>query len=70
MSAADADQTGQASAVHNASRQLGATLGVAVVGSIVLSRASLAGGLRVGFEVIAVLLVLAAIAVATLIRSR
>lgn len=70
VSAADAHQTGQASAIHNASRQLGATLGVAVVGSIVLSHSSIASGLQVAFEVVAVVLVLAAGAILALIRSR
>jgi DHA2 family methylenomycin A resistance protein-like MFS transporter len=39
VSAAPLEKTGQASAIHNAGRQLGATLGVAVLGSIILSHA-------------------------------
>lgn len=46
VSVASAAQTGMASAVHNASRQLGGTLGVAVLGTVVFSSASLADGLR------------------------
>src|SRR3954462_7775905 len=39
VSAAPPERTGMASAIHNAGRQLGATLGVAVLGSILLARA-------------------------------
>jgi DHA2 family methylenomycin A resistance protein-like MFS transporter len=39
VTAVDLARTGMASAVHNASRQLGQTLGVAVIGAIVLARA-------------------------------
>jgi MFS transporter, DHA2 family, methylenomycin A resistance protein len=60
ISAAPGPQTGMASAVHNASRQLGATLGVAVLGSIVFSHGSLDSGLRVAFVVAAALLAAAA----------
>jgi DHA2 family methylenomycin A resistance protein-like MFS transporter len=56
VSAAPEAQTGMASAVHNASRQVGATLGVAVLGTIVFSHASLAGGLRAALVVAAALL--------------
>ncbi|UTI65129.1 MFS transporter [Paraconexibacter antarcticus] len=48
VTAVDLARTGMASAVHNASRQLGQTLGVAVIGAIVLGRAGRAadGGRR------------------------
>lgn len=39
LSAAPAERAGMASAIHNASRQLGQTLGVAVLGTIILARA-------------------------------
>ncbi|MEA2178861.1 MAG: hypothetical protein QOG77_2158, partial [Solirubrobacteraceae bacterium] len=61
VSAAPAHRTGMASAIHNASRQLGATLGVAVLGTIVLSHATLGAGLRAAAVVAsAVLLAMAA----------
>ncbi|MEA2126075.1 MAG: hypothetical protein QOI80_2857, partial [Solirubrobacteraceae bacterium] len=63
LSAAPARRTGMASAIHNASRQLGATLGVAVLGTIVLSHTSLASGLHAALLVAAA--TLAAVAVAT-----
>ena len=40
VSAAPASRTGMASAIHNAGRQVGAMLGVAALGSIVISHAS------------------------------
>ena len=60
VGAAPGRETGMASAIHNASRQLGATLGVAVLGTIVLSAASLADGLRTAMTVAAVILAAAA----------
>lgn len=70
VSAAPAPQTGMASAVHNASRQLGATLGVAVLGSIVFAGASLADGLRVAFLVAGALLAVAAASALVLVPRR
>lgn len=60
VSAVPGHETGMASAIHNASRQLGATLGVAVLGSIVLSHAGYANGLRVALVVAAALLAVVA----------
>jgi DHA2 family methylenomycin A resistance protein-like MFS transporter len=63
VSAVPARRTGMASAIHNASRQVGATLGVAVLGTVVLSHDSLGAGLRAALTVSAVvLLVVAALA--------
>lgn len=60
VSAVPGAQTGMASAVHNASRQVGATLGVAVLGSVVFSSGSLADGLHRASLVVAALLLAAA----------
>lgn len=68
VGAAPAAETGMASAIHNASRQLGATLGVAVLGTIVLSAAGPAQGLRVAMTVAAAVLAAAALAAARLLR--
>jgi DHA2 family methylenomycin A resistance protein-like MFS transporter len=57
VSAAPAHETGMASAIHNASRQLGGALGVAVLGTIALSAATLDAGLRAALTTAAVLLV-------------
>ena len=85
LAAAPAERVGMASAIHNASRQLGQTFGVAVLGTIILARAgdeadhgrlsgAVAGdwiaGLHVALVVAAVSLVLAAAAVAVLIPRR
>jgi len=70
VSAAPSARTGMASAIHNAGRQVGATLGVAALGSIVVSHAAdgtataYADGLSVALLVTAVLL--AAVAALTL----
>lgn len=70
VSAAPSARTGMASAIHNAGRQVGATLGVAALGSIVVSHAADGGaaayadGLSVALVVTAVLL--AAVAALTL----
>ena len=71
VSAAPATRTGMASAIHNAGRQVGATLGVAALGSIVVSHAAdgtaaaYADGLAVALVVGAV--ALAAVAALTLL---
>jgi DHA2 family methylenomycin A resistance protein-like MFS transporter len=71
VSAAPAHETGMASAIHNASRQLGGALGVAVLGTIVLSATSLAAGLRSALTTAAVLLVaVAALSAGLLARPR
>lgn len=44
LAAVPAEQAGMASAIHNASRQLGQTLGVAVLGTIILAYAGEAAG--------------------------
>lgn len=70
VSAAPSARTGMASAIHNAGRQVGATLGVAALGSIVVSHAADGGaaayadGLSVALVLTAVLL--AAVAALTL----
>ena len=70
VSAVPKARTGMASAIHNAGRQVGATLGVAALGSIVVSHASAGGaaayadGLSTALVVTAVLL--AAVAAVTL----
>jgi DHA2 family methylenomycin A resistance protein-like MFS transporter len=69
VSTAPLDKTGMASAIHNAGRQLGATLGVAVLGSIVLAHADEGGaaaycdGLQTAFLVAAAALTVVAAAV-------
>lgn len=50
------EQTGAASGALNASRQLGATLGVAILGSILSGSASFVGGMRASLLVVTVLL--------------
>ncbi len=86
LSAVDPARTGMASAVHNASRQVGQTLGVAVLGTIIAAHAGegadggrvLRGlaaqewvaGLHVALLVAAVLLTAVALAVAVLIPRR
>jgi MFS transporter, DHA2 family, methylenomycin A resistance protein len=73
LAAAPAARTGMASAVHNASRQLGQTFGVAVLGTIVLGRAADGGtagyvdGLHVATVVSMVLLVAALVLAAVLV---
>jgi DHA2 family methylenomycin A resistance protein-like MFS transporter len=78
LAAAPGEQAGMASAIHNASRQLGQTFGVAVLGTIILARAGAAGdgrivpgpwtdGLRAALVCSAVALALAAVAVAVLL---
>lgn len=84
LSAVDPARTGMASAVHNASRQVGQTLGVAVLGTIIAAHAGAAAdggralrgvaaedwvdGLHVALVVAAALLVAVAVAVAALVR--
>lgn len=86
LSTVDPARTGMASAVHNASRQVGQTLGVAVLGTIIASHAgegadggrALRGlaaqdwvdGLHVALVVAAVLLAAVAVAVAVLVPTR
>jgi DHA2 family methylenomycin A resistance protein-like MFS transporter len=67
VSTAPAHRTGMASAIHNASRQLGATLGVAVIGTIVLSYPTVSAGLHTALLVAAGLLAAVAITTARLI---
>ena len=67
VSAAPRARTGMASAIHNAGRQVGATLGVAALGSIVIAHAADGGpaayaeGLSVALLVGAAALVVAAL---------
>jgi MFS transporter, DHA2 family, methylenomycin A resistance protein len=61
-------RTGMASAIHNATRQVGATLGVAVLGTIVLAHGDVAEGLPAAMRVAAA--VLAAAALLTLAPAR
>jgi len=70
VSTAPLERTGMASAIHNAGRQFGATLGVAVLGSILLTRAdgdsaaAYCDGLAAASVVAAAALAIAAIATA------
>jgi DHA2 family methylenomycin A resistance protein-like MFS transporter len=73
VSAVDASRAGMASAVHNALRQFGQVLGVAVLGAIIEARVSRRGqgyvaGLHVAMWVSAVALLVAAAIVAVLLR--
>lgn len=85
LSAAPAARAGMASALHNASRQLGQTFGVAVLGTVILARAGEAGeggtidgagvaawigGLHAALLVAAASLVLALVVVAVMIPPR
>jgi DHA2 family methylenomycin A resistance protein-like MFS transporter len=63
VSAAPAARTGMASAIHNAGRQVGATLGVAALGSIVIARAA-DGGAQAYADGLSTALLVAAIALA------
>ena len=64
VSAAPASRTGMASAIHNAGRQVGAMLGVAALGSIVISHA--ADGTAAAYaDGLSVALVVGAVALAT-----
>lgn len=82
LAAAPAAQTGMASAIHNASRQLGQTFGVAVLGAIILTHVGDAGadgllrgglaldwieGLHVALVTAAAALGLTAVAIARLV---
>ncbi len=82
LSAAPARRAGMASALHNASRQLGQTFGVAVLGTVILAHAGAAaesgrispagagdwiGGLHVALVVAAASVALAAVVIAFLI---
>jgi DHA2 family methylenomycin A resistance protein-like MFS transporter len=69
ISSVPAHQTGMASAIHNASRQVGATLGVAVLGSIVFAGDSLADGLGTASLVAAGLVAAATVASLALVRA-
>jgi MFS family permease len=86
LSAAPAPRAGMASALHNASRQLGQTFGVAILGTVILAHAGAAadagriqpaavgdwiGGLHVALMVAAACVALAGVAIAFLIpRAR
>lgn len=76
VSAAPAARTGMASAIHNAGRQVGATLGVAALGSIVIAHAAdgtaaaYADGLSVALLVAAIVLVAVAALTLRLIPRR
>jgi MFS transporter, DHA2 family, methylenomycin A resistance protein len=76
IGAVEAARTGMASAVHNAGRQVGATLGVAVLGSIVTahavgsSAAGYADGLSIALLVATGVLLVVAITALALIPSR
>ncbi len=71
VAAVAATRTGMASAIHNAGRQVGATLGVAVLGSIVTAHAAAgtAGGYADGLS-IALLVATTALVVTAAIASR
>ena len=74
VSAVAATRTGMASAIHNASRQVGATLGVAALGSIVTTHAAsgraadYADGLSLALLVAAAALVACAALTVRLVR--
>jgi DHA2 family methylenomycin A resistance protein-like MFS transporter len=72
LGAAPAAKAGMASAIHNASRQLGQTLGVAALGTIILARAGdgASDGAWVDGLHAAVLAAAAALALATLAITR
>jgi DHA2 family methylenomycin A resistance protein-like MFS transporter len=70
VSSVPAARTGMASAIHNASRQLGGTLGVAVLGSVVFGAAGFVDGLRAAMVLSAVLLGLGALVVLALVPRR
>jgi DHA2 family methylenomycin A resistance protein-like MFS transporter len=75
VSSVAAGRTGMASAIHNASRQVGATLGVAALGSIVTTHAAsgraddYADGLSIALLVAAAALVACAALTARLVRE-
>jgi DHA2 family methylenomycin A resistance protein-like MFS transporter len=75
VGAATAARTGMASAIHNTGRQLGATLGVAALGSIILARArpgsaaAYADGLSAAGVVAGAVLTLAAVVTLLLVPS-
>ncbi len=75
VAAAPAARVGMASAIHNAGRQVGATLGVAVLGSIVIAHASdgdaagFADGLSLALVVAAAALLAVAAATLALVPS-
>jgi DHA2 family methylenomycin A resistance protein-like MFS transporter len=75
VSAVAATRTGMASAIHNASRQVGATLGVAALGSIVTTHAAggraddYADGLSIALFVAAAALVVCAAVTVRLVRA-
>ena len=78
VSSADARHSGAASATHNTFRQIGGTLGVAALGTIVAAghRSAIAGpnafhaGLGHAFAAVAALLLLCAITVATIGKKK
>ena len=77
VSGADARHSGAASATHNTFRQIGGTLGVAALGTIVAaghhgaaSPAAFQAGLGRAFTAVAALLALCAITVAILAKNK
>jgi DHA2 family methylenomycin A resistance protein-like MFS transporter len=68
VAAVHAARAGMASAIHNAGRQVGATLGVAVLGSIVTSSSDYADGLSLALLVAATALVAVAALTMRLVR--
>ena len=71
VAAVAATRTGMASAIHNAGRQVGATLGVAVLGSIVTAHAApYADGLSIALLVATTALVVTAAIASRLVPGR
>lgn len=70
LSSARAGAAGMASAIHQASRQLGQTFAVAVLGTIVLSHGDLVAGLHRALLVAAVAIAVAGVAVTRMVRPR
>lgn len=70
LSAARTGAAGMASAIHQASRQLGQTLGVAVLGTVVFSNAVYVDGLHTSLLVAAAAVAVTGFVVARMIRPR
>ena len=69
VAAVAATRAGMASAIHNAGRQVGATLGVATLGSIVTAHADYADGLSIALLVATVALLATAAVTVRLVPS-